>query len=330
MYNFTVAQTMKTIYALFIVLGCLISVLPFIVHAIPLPLADNDRAASNQIFVPANSTVQWKSRMVMEDLAAAADNSGYRRRELERQIMANGTWPGQDKMGLFPGVYQSKLRTAGKPTEAKPKGDVGNVSADGDDTGDAPAPGEPAPKLSPRAVSGKTRTKSLERTISIPRLQSDHIGNWVINPWGITFGVLWQDTRMNYQVKNLKTDFVFDRQYGGHYAAMYHTAQTQVCRGKSTIYNKLRVYKWLERRILSNNTQNFAVFTKYRPIWLDLRREIYTLGRSEACHVSAMDDWFLYNNCAILRNMRMEYMIPKYPLHQIGYWHEHYRKEHTY
>ncbi|XP_041451906.1 uncharacterized protein LOC121405320 isoform X3 [Drosophila obscura] len=203
MYNFTVAQTMKTIYALFIVLGCLISVLLFIVHAIPLPLADNDRAASNQIFMPANSTVQWKSRMVMEDLAAAADNSGYRRRELERQIMANGTWPGQDKMGLFPGVYQSKLRTAGKPTEAKPKGDVGNVSADGDDTGDAPAPGEPAPKLSPRAVSGKTRIKSLEKTISIPRLQSDHIGSWVINPWGITFGVLWQDTRMNYQVKNL-------------------------------------------------------------------------------------------------------------------------------
>ncbi|XP_022225115.2 uncharacterized protein LOC111075901 [Drosophila obscura] len=361
---------MKRIYSVFIGLGCLISVLPFIVLAIPLPGAATYRTASNQSFAAANSSVPWKTEMVLEDLEAAAASSRYRSHKSERQIRTNGTWPGQEKMGLFPGAYRSKLRTAEKAAEkaaataaaapvkfivssttkrlvaphpltkaglnfwakpkVKPKGDVGNFSADGNGTEDAAAPGERAPKIQPRAGDNIIRTKSLERTVSIPRLHSDRMGNWVFNPWGITFGVLWQDTRMHYQVKSSMTEILEDTPWGGNYALKYNKPQTKVCRGKSTIYNKPRVYKWLERRILLNETMNFKVFSKYRPIWLDLRREIYTMGRSEACHISAMDDWLLYNNCAILRNMRMEYLIPKYPLHQIGYWHKWYRKELTY
>ncbi|XP_002138346.2 uncharacterized protein [Drosophila pseudoobscura] len=337
---------MYQIYAVFIGLGCLISVLPFIVHGIPLSLTLGEplNASSNQSSVPPNMTVPSKSEAVqaqvqLQDLEAAADNSGYRGQE-----------PESGKMGLFPVAYQSKLRTADKaPATTKVSATKrpmvrGNLTkgalnfwampkakkpkAKGE--GEAPAkasPPAPAPAISPRAGEGKIRTKSFEKTISIPRMESDHMGNWVFNPWGVTFGVLWQDTRMHYKIKNSMSEIIMDTPYHGHYQMYYNKPQTQVCRGLSTIYNKPKVYKWLQRRILRNVTPNFHVFSSYRPIWLDFRRELFKMGRSEACHVSAMDDWLLYNNCAILRNMRMEYLIPKYPLHQYGYYHPQMRVE---
>ncbi|BFG04690.1 uncharacterized protein DMAD_03591 [Drosophila madeirensis] len=311
MLNFAMNQ----IYAVvFVGLGCLLLFQLLPVSAIPLPANLS------------SSTAPWKS-VAVQDLEVAADT--------QHQV-GNGL----AKMGLFPVAYQSKLRTVGKAeAAAAPATAKGNVA--GRPLTNAglnfwakpkakPTAAAAAPKISARAGGGQVRGKSLERTISVPRMQSDHMGNWVFNPWGVTFGVLWQDTRMHYQVKNSMTEILEDTPHGGHYNLNYNFKQTKVCRGKSTIYNRPRVYQWLQRRIVQEKTPNFDVFSKYRPIWLDLRRELYTMGRSESCHISAMDDWLLYNNCAILRNMRMEYIIPKYPLHQIAYWHTHFRKELTY
>ncbi|XP_017149162.2 uncharacterized protein LOC108159980 [Drosophila miranda] len=193
---------MNKIYAVFIGLGCLISVMPFIVHGIPLSLTLDEplNASSNQSSVPSNMTVPSKSedvqaQVLAQDLEAAADSSGYRGQESE-----------SGKMGLFPVAYQSKLRTADKAPATRKVSATKRPMVRGNLTkgalnfwampkakkpkakGEAPAKTPPpAPAISPRAGEGKIHTKSFEKTISIPQMESDHMGNWVFNPWGVTF-----------------------------------------------------------------------------------------------------------------------------------------------
>ncbi|EDW35430.1 GL17269 [Drosophila persimilis] len=81
--------------------------------------------------------------------------------------------------------------------------------------------------------------------------------------------------------------------------------------------NRRGVYDWLKVRV-RNKTFN------ERPIFMPLRKELYTFGLSEMCHTNDTREWSDYINCAIMRNMRMEYMIPKYPLHQISYFYRDY------
>lgn len=55
--------------------------------------------------------------------------------------------------------------------------------------------------------------------------------------------------------------------------------------------------------------------------FLKMRRAMYTMGESEICHnLKVYDTWSKYQQCATLRDMRMEYLIPKYPLHQVGFY----------
>ncbi|XP_030385918.1 uncharacterized protein LOC115632773 [Scaptodrosophila lebanonensis] len=159
---------------------------------------------------------------------------------------------------------------------------------------------------------GKDETvAATERTISIPKFETDEFGNWVYNPWAVTFGKIWQDTRFNivgrYTIPRMRLEskMVFDYYLS---ASKYST----VCMGRSTVYNKPRVMKWL-----SNNVYNQT--HEHRPVWLGIRREIYEHGNSEECHTSKFNAFRRYFECAMRRNQRVEYMIPQYPLHQLGY-----------
>ncbi|XP_043864725.1 uncharacterized protein LOC26528173 isoform X2 [Drosophila mojavensis] len=93
-----------------------------------------------------------------------------------------------------------------------------------------------------------------------------------------------------------------------------------VCASKSTVYNVPKVMDWLGRNMYVNVTyETKGALMNDRPIWYDLRFYLYTVGRSEECHSTELATWKPYLECALLRNQRMEYMIPKYPLHQLGY-----------
>ncbi|KRF78049.1 uncharacterized protein Dvir_GJ26671 [Drosophila virilis] len=100
-----------------------------------------------------------------------------------------------------------------------------------------------------------------------------------------------------------------------------------VCLGRSTVYNKPRVMNWLEKKVYmyystddhSNDVRISLAQEVNRPMYFDLRLELFKNGKSEECHVPSLDKWRQYLECALRRNQRMEYMIPMYPLHQIGY-----------
>ncbi|XP_030383191.1 uncharacterized protein LOC115630684 [Scaptodrosophila lebanonensis] len=149
-----------------------------------------------------------------------------------------------------------------------------------------------------------------EFTITIPKQATDSQGNWIRNAWGITFGKVYKDTRFNLGGRftvprmHLESKPVRDYYPGGPKAT--------VCIGASTIYNIPRVYTWLKRNI-------YNLTHEHRPIFWDLRRELFTKADSEECHVPSHDEWRRYWECAIRRDMRVEYAIPKYPLHQVGY-----------
>ncbi|XP_017837689.1 uncharacterized protein LOC108596452 [Drosophila busckii] len=92
-----------------------------------------------------------------------------------------------------------------------------------------------------------------------------------------------------------------------------------VCRGRSTIYNRPKVKAWLNIQVKSYWGGEGARYK--RPIYFDLRNEMYIQGRSEECHTEDLIVVRKYLECALKRNMRMEYLIPRYPLHQIFYHH---------
>lgn len=102
--------------------------------------------------------------------------------------------------------------------------------------------------------------------------------------------------------------------------AICSTPLSTVCFNRSTVYNTPRVRNWLKRIMYANVTyEKKGTRANVRPVWFDLRFYIYTVGRSEECHQVEFNTWRSYVMCSLLRNQRMEYLIPKYPLHQVGY-----------
>ncbi|XP_033245244.1 uncharacterized protein LOC108153922 isoform X2 [Drosophila miranda] len=146
-----------------------------------------------------------------------------------------------------------------------------------------------------------------EMTISMPRYVTDHMGKWVFNPWGVTFGDAWEDTRFQFEGKHSVPWVLVD--YGEPGAYRMEKLHGSVCQGKSTIYNVPKIYKWFPRYIDTKKRN-------HRNILVNLRKEIYKDGRSENCHTSDLDDWYAYMHCSLLRNMRMDYFVPNYPLHR--------------
>jgi len=160
-----------------------------------------------------------------------------------------------------------------------------------------------------------------ELTLQVPNMQTDRHGNWVYNQWGVTYGNQFMDTRF--------TKGKGDR----HQAVRYRVDQeplhkydpnpgqlSTVCLGRSTIYNYPKVFWWLNRMIHN-------VSFEHRTIWMELRRELYVYGRSEECHTTNFTDFREFQECTLRRHQRMEYMIPQYPLQQIGYRKYYHKKQ---
>ncbi|BFF92161.1 uncharacterized protein DMAD_10283 [Drosophila madeirensis] len=244
-----------------------------------------------------------------QDMQMAADNSGYGRLDRERE---------KSKLRMFPKIRRTAPAAHGgqslltkdllnfwvkekphKVTQAAPKNEddaeleLRAGKGKGGGGGGAAA-----------TAAGRAGT---EMTISLPNVVTDHMGNWVFNPWGVTFGRVWEDTRFAFQGKHWLPWIMQDYFIKGDYRQ--EKLHGTVCQGKSTIYNYPKIYSWFPRYI-DGNKRN------HRNILLNLRREIYTDGRTESCHVKELDDWYAYQQCTILRNMRMDYLVPNYPLHR--------------
>nr|XP_017007717.2 uncharacterized protein LOC108064631 isoform X2 [Drosophila takahashii] len=163
-----------------------------------------------------------------------------------------------------------------------------------------------------------------ELTVQVPNMQTDRHGNWVYNPWGVTYGRPFMDPRFTKgwdAEKHGRVRYRVEEESGLAHAYLPHRApMSTVCLGRSTIYNYPKVFFWLNRMIHN-------VSFDHRTIWMDLRRELYVYGRSEECHTVNYTDWREFQECSLRRNQRMEYMIPQYPLHQIGYRKYYHKKQ---
>ncbi|XP_034663238.1 uncharacterized protein LOC117898148 [Drosophila subobscura] len=310
-----------------------LSVMPLLVHAMPLAATelslptkgtaatedpdgeDMQKATDSSGFeeqeqeqdmqVAADSSGNGKEEQEL-DMQMAADNSGYGRLERERE---------KSKLRMFPKIHRTALAAHGgqslhtkdllnfwvkekphKATQAAPKNE--------DDAELELRAGKGKGGGAAATAAGKAGT---EMTISLPNVVTDHMGNWVFNPWGVTFGRVWEDTRFAFQGKHWLPWIMQDYYIKGDYRQ--EKLHGTVCQGKSTIYNYPKIYNWFPHYI-DGNKRN------HRNILLNLRREIYTDGRTESCHVKELDDWYAYQQCTILRNMRMDYLVPNYPLHR--------------
>ncbi|XP_030387619.1 uncharacterized protein LOC115634173 isoform X2 [Scaptodrosophila lebanonensis] len=174
----------------------------------------------------------------------------------------------------------------------------------------------------PRAVRTDIQSTSTpeetEMTIAIPKFTMDSLGNWLYNPWAATFGNIFKDTRFL-----LSKRFTVPRlRIHSNIVTNYYPPSRKlstVCMTKSTAYTVGKVEAWLGRHVY-NKTHS------QRPIYLELRREMYELGRSEECHTAEFNTWKSYIECAVLRNQRMESRVPHYPFHQIIEDHREYRR----
>ncbi|XP_016988073.1 uncharacterized protein LOC108050751 [Drosophila rhopaloa] len=195
-----------------------------------------------------------------------------------------------------------KERSGGK--KLKPKfrdgeGEEGEAEAGAEGEGGAAEGG----------TTGGDGEQEKELTISIPKFSTNQYGENVYNPWGMTFGNQFLDTRFgpgNPQMQRLSINPNPPQNY---YPSMENL--TSVCANQSTIYNELKIEKWLMRHVYSRKKMD-------RPFFLAMRREIYEKGDSEQCHTAAFSDWQQYQECAVRRNQRMEYYVPKYPRHQLA------------
>ncbi|KRF83735.1 uncharacterized protein [Drosophila virilis] len=76
-----------------------------------------------------------------------------------------------------------------------------------------------------------------EWTVSVPRFKTDSMGNWVYNPWGVTYGKVWEDTRFNIHSLVTIPRIIVDKFPFVNYHP-YNKTLDKVCLGRSTIYNK--------------------------------------------------------------------------------------------
>ncbi|XP_064550282.1 uncharacterized protein LOC135436574 isoform X2 [Drosophila montana] len=148
-----------------------------------------------------------------------------------------------------------------------------------------------------------------EWTVSVPRFKTDAMGNWVFNPWGVTYGKVWEDTRFNANSLVTIPRIIVDNKPAINYRP-YDGTLDNVCVGKSTVYNIPGVRSWVKLHRYYSSHRN-------RSIWMDLRKTLYTRGNGEECHTKDHDTFRMFQECMLRRHQRMEYLIPKYPTHQI-------------
>ncbi|KAH8311533.1 hypothetical protein KR044_006751, partial [Drosophila immigrans] len=140
----------------------------------------------------------------------------------------------------------------------------------------------------------------------LPKYETDNMGNWVHNPWAVTFGDLFRDTRYN-----IGGEFTYSHQHSQRDINNLHSFRGElstVCIGRSTVYNKPPVTNWL--------TQYYYTKIRDRNIMMELRKTLFKDGRAQECHTNKYPEFMGYIHCALLRNMRMESLIPEYPKRQ--------------
>ncbi|XP_017001647.2 uncharacterized protein [Drosophila takahashii] len=148
-----------------------------------------------------------------------------------------------------------------------------------------------------------------ELTVGIQQFYTNQYGEKVYNPWGITFGHQFLDTRFGPGNQQIARISVNPNPIQNYYPSMENL--TTVCLNRSTVYNDIKIDKWLMRYVYSRKK-------KVRPFFFSLRQELYEKADSEQCHKESYSDWLQYQECAIRRNQRMEYFVPKYPRHQLA------------
>jgi len=82
-----------------------------------------------------------------------------------------------------------------------------------------------------------------------------------------------------------------------------------VCMGSTIPYGSYKILDWIKREIYKRTH-------KKRPFYRDLRRKMFHSANSEECHTPSYGTFRNFQECAIRRNQRMEFNVPKYPLHQ--------------
>ncbi|XP_041449564.1 uncharacterized protein LOC121403752 isoform X2 [Drosophila obscura] len=322
---------MKVNYLVCMAIGCL-SVMTFMVHALPvsstelgkhprdeppkkhMTMTEGKDQDGQNMQMAADSSVQGRQEKE-QNMQMAADSSGYGRLDKEPEkiklrmfpkilgttapTQVENTWPKRSGVHALRTKQELNFWAKDKTTKSAPKSkdDQLVVGRAGDGAGDGGGKKTPAPN----ARAGT------EMTVSVPRMVTDHMGNWVFNPWGVTFGIVWEDTRFAFDGHHWLPWIMLDYEIEGNYRQ--DKLHGTVCQGKSTIYNYPKIYNWFPRYIDTSKRN-------HRNVLLNLRREIYTDGRSESCHIAELDDWYDYQHCAILRNMRMDYLVPNYPLHR--------------
>ncbi|XP_022225097.2 uncharacterized protein LOC111075887 [Drosophila obscura] len=314
---------MKKNYLVFVGIGCLISVMPFLVHAMPplLSVKEPDKSfqnisesivhshswVSNVIQLETKSTTQSAGGTIRGQMVAADSNvSGYNETQ-GNGMRTNSSAPVDGLIRLFPGAL---------PPAAQQSKTTQGLRASSENDG-----------ITTRYT--KTVATSVEAVQGRYRNAEETTDSWPANPWG---GVNFLRPPKKIKAKRSRTPAPT---WPSSHTTDYHTTiywwypvltdnpnwkyipdrvgVTKVCRGKSTLYNVPIVYDWLKPRI-----RNVSLYV--HPIFWPLRKEIYDFGISEMCHTNDTREWSDYINCAIFRNMRMEYMVPKYPLHQIAYF----------
>ncbi|XP_017145919.1 uncharacterized protein LOC108158208 [Drosophila miranda] len=347
---------MKKNYLVVAGIGCLISVMPFIVHAMP-PLLSGKNNTNNSLDKSGSHvrTQSWVSNAIQlemmstkstggtaRDLVVASNISGY-------GGQTNNTESDDWIIRLFPAAFQEDHQSGTKLPAVRAAFQTDHQSP----TTRLPEPHtikKPGQRVGPKNDGHtSTSTNNITRT-SISQKETDAkiapdavtkifrieetTDSWPVNPWGgLNFKDLLKGPPQKQKRSRTKAPTWAPGDMGV-YSTIYwwypvltdnpnwkyipdRVGVSQVCRGKSTLYNVPKVYDWLKVRV---RNRSFGE----RPIFMPLRKELYTFGLSEMCHTNDTKEWSDYINCAIMRNMRMEYMIPKYPLHQISYFYPAY------
>ncbi|XP_020804686.1 uncharacterized protein LOC110181306 [Drosophila serrata] len=212
---------------------------------------------------------------------------------------------------LFPEFFTANVSESETPQETdKDDDDKNDANVKGDSKGvvSRKKSDDPDPPPSEAAEIGGVQPTTLptEKTISIPIFKTDYLGHWVYNPWGVTYGHLYRDTRF------------IGLQYSGPFPELdRHTAifnpkrliTKKVCRIQSTIYNTPRMMRYLMKPF-------YHFVHAKQPILTDLRWRIYLRSDSEECHSPTQINWRVFTECMMIRNMRMESNVPYYPLRQ--------------
>ncbi|XP_020817564.1 uncharacterized protein LOC110191149 [Drosophila serrata] len=167
---------------------------------------------------------------------------------------------------------------------------------------------------STRAFSTAKSKAHTEMTVSVPVLKTDKVGNIVFDKLFANNKDTLEDSQQKEYYRGTPSTVKFRApERPRMYSPGHRYGLSTVCRKRSTVYNVPNIFQYLRPRIYNR------VFS-FRAVWMDLREEIWKEGNSQECHQANMTDWLKYINCAIRRNMRMDYLVPMYPLHQQGYY----------